>query len=116
MKKQEDNFLERIPHRVESFRWTENEEGIVTLEVDNRGFFNRLFQLLLKKPKVSMIHLDEMGSFLWKELDGKRNLILLGEDFERKFGERAQPLYERLAKYMQILHSYGLIAFTDEKR
>ncbi len=116
MKKQKENYLEHIPKRVETLVWSEDETGVVTLQIENRGLFNRLFQFLLKKPKVSFIHLDEMGSFLWKRLDGKKRIMDLGEDFEAAFGEKAHPLYERLARYMQILESYGFITFTDEKR
>ena len=32
-----------------------------------------------------------------------------GKDVEMHFGEKANPLYERLAKYFQILDSYGFI-------
>jgi len=110
--KKGENYLERIPKREEKFSWKEDENGIVTLEIENRGFFNRLFQILLKKPKVSFVHLDEMGSFLWKRLDGEKKIVELGEGFKEAFGEKAEPLYERLAKYMQILHSYGFISFV----
>ncbi len=110
--KKGENYLERIPKREEKFSWHEDENGIVTLEIENRGFFNRLFQLLLKKPKISYVHLDEMGSFLWKRLDGEKKISDLGEGFKEAFGEKAEPLYERLAKYMQILHSYGFIKFV----
>lgn len=110
--KKGENYLERIPKREEKFSWKEDEKGIVTLEIENRGFFNRLFQILLKKPKVSFVHLDEMGSFLWKRLDGEKKIAELAEGFREAFGEKAEPLYERLAKYMQILHSYGFISFV----
>ncbi|MBR5295670.1 MAG: PqqD family protein [Clostridia bacterium] len=109
--KKRENYLDRIPARVEKFSWKEDEKGIVTLEVENRGIFNRLFQFLLKKPKVSFIHLDEMGSFIWKRLDGKKNVGDLGEEVKAEFGEKAEPLYERLSKYVQILHSYDFVKF-----
>jgi len=30
---------------------------------------------------------------------------------ESKFGDDAKPIYERLAKFFQILESYGFISF-----
>ena len=45
-------------------------------------------------------------------IDGKKNIIELGEDVDKKFGEKANPLYERLAKYFQILDSYGFIKWN----
>ena len=103
------NYLEKIPVRPAHIAWSADEEGIVTLDIENTGLFNRIAQKLLRKPKVSHIHLDEMGSFVWPLLDGDKNIIELGKNVEEHFGEKANPLYERLSKYFQILDSYGFI-------
>ena len=110
-KKQKENYLERIPEKAQKFRWSENENGIVTIEIDNKGIFNRLLQLIAKKPKVSYIHLDENGSFVWKQIDGERDLIEIGKLVEEHFGEKANPVYERLVKYFAMLESMGFITF-----
>ena len=103
------NYLEKVPARPEKIKWSVDEEGIVTLDIENTGFFNRVTQKIFKKPKVSHVHLDEMGSFVWPLLDGEKNIIELGKLVEAHFGEKANPLYERLAKYFQILSSYDFI-------
>ncbi|MBR2634876.1 MAG: PqqD family protein [Clostridia bacterium] len=110
-KNRKENYLDRFPCRREGLEWKLDEEGRVTLEKENRGFFNRLFQLLLHKPRVSYIHLDEMGSFLWPKLDGTLSVLELGEPVRERFGEKAEPLYERLCRYVEILHSYGFVDF-----
>ena len=43
------------------------------------------------------------------EKDGEKNIIELGKEVEKHFGEKANPLYERLAKYFQILDSYHFV-------
>ncbi len=106
-----ENYLERVPMRPEGLVWTANAEGKVTLEIKNKGAFNRIAQKLLKKPKISYVHLDETGSFVWPLLDGEKDIIALGELVDEKFGATAHPLYERLATYFQILDSYGFIAW-----
>ena len=103
------NYLEKVPVRPAHIEWGSDETGIVTLDIENTGLFNRIAQKLLRKPKVSHIHLDEMGSFVWPLIDGNKNIIELGKDVEEHFGEKANPLYERLAKYFQILDSYGFV-------
>jgi len=111
MSKKQENYLERKPLRNPALRWTADEQGVVTLEKDNKGLFNRVAQKLFKKPPVTYIHLDEMGSFIWPLLDGEQDLVALGKQVEQHFGEKANPLYERLAQYVRILESYGFITF-----
>ena len=36
-----ENYLERIPVRKPEIRWSTDDEGIVTLEIDNKGVFNK---------------------------------------------------------------------------
>ena len=104
-----ENYLERKPIRPEGISWSADENGIITLDIENTGAFNRIAQKFFKKPKVTHIHLDEIGSFVWPLLDGEKNIIELGKEVENHFGEKANPLYERLAKYFQILDSYHFV-------
>ena len=113
MKKQStENFLDNIPVRNPAIRWSVGEDNLVTLEVENTGFMKRLTQKLFKKPKVSYIHLDETGSFIWQLLDGKRDITALSIPIKEHFGDAAEPLYERLSKYLSILASYDFITFA----
>lgn len=108
--KNKENFLEKKPQKNSEIGW-KTQDGNVTLEIENKGLFNRLAQKLLKKPKVSFIHLDEMGSFIWPLIDGETDIITLGEKVKEHFGDRAEPLYERLSKYIKILESYGFVKY-----
>ena len=105
------NYLEKIPQRAEEIAWSQNENGEVTLEIENKGWVNRIAQMFFKRPKISYIHLDEMGNFIWPLIDGEKDIIALGELVKEKFGEKAEPLYERLARYFQILESYKFVSF-----
>lgn len=113
MKKQitKENYLEKIPVRNTSIKWSKDDEGKVTLEIENKGVFNKIAQLVFKKPKISYVHLDNMGSFVWPLLDGKKDINALGLEVYNNFGDEAEPLYERLSKYFQILDSYGFISW-----
>lgn len=113
MKKNAENYLERCPRRMNGLSWTADEAGIVTLAIENKGMMNRIAQKLFKKPKISYIHLDELGSFLWQQFDGTKTLIDLGKEVEERFGDKAHPLYERLAKYVQILESYHFVTWNE---
>lgn len=104
-----ENYLEKRPVISEQIVWKSDDDGFVTISIENKGIFNKIFQKLLKKPKTSHIHLDEFGSNVWQLIDGKRDIIEIGKLFKEKFGNDTEPLYERLAKYFQILSSYDFI-------
>ena len=110
MKKISENYLEKVPARAD-IEWDTDSDGNVTLHIENKGVMNKIAQVLFKKPKVSYIHLDEMGSFIWPLIDGETDIIALGERVKEHFGDKAEPLYERLSKYIKILESYGIIKF-----
>ena len=102
------NLLDCIPKRnIENF--SIDEKGIVTLEIENTGVFNRIAQKLFKKPKITFIHLDEFGSFIWPLIDGETDISKLGEKVKEHFGEECEPLYPRLTKFIQILENYKFI-------
>ena len=111
-----ENYLERIPSRKKSIEWKIDDKGIVTLEIENTGWANRIAQKVFKRPKISYIHLDKLGSFVWPLLDGKKNITQLGKLVDEKFGKEAHPLYERLARYFQILDSYHFIEWIKENK
>ncbi len=104
-----ENYIEKIPVRSAAITWSADEQGIVTLHIENKGIMNKIAQKLLKKPKVSHIHLDETGSFVWPLIDGEKSIYDIGDDVKLHFGEKAEPLYERLAKFFLILESNNFI-------
>lgn len=110
-----ENYLERIPQISTAVGWS-SDSGIVTIEVVNKGIFNRICQLIFKKPKVSYIHLDEVGSFVWSCIDGEKDIIALGRETGIKFKDKAEPLYQRLAQYFSVLDRYGFITWKNIQR
>ncbi len=107
--KQSNNYLNYIPVHNDAFSYETDEGGKVTILVENKGPFNRMAQVLFKKPKVSKIHLDEMGNFIWPLMDGKRTVYEIAQLVKNEFGEKAEPLYNRLVQYMRNLESYQFV-------
>ena len=113
-KKAQVNYLDMIPVRAD-LTWHTGEKGIVTLEIENRGVMNTIAQKLFGKPRISYVHLDEMGSFVWPLIDGTCTVGDLAGPVKERFGEAAEPLYPRLVRYFQVLESYGFVALGREK-
>lgn len=98
-----ENFLDFIPVRNPDNTWEVKKNGRVEIAMNNKGIFNRIAQLIFRKPKVSYIELDEFGSFVWQQIDGKTDVLTIGEAVKAKFGEKAEPLYTRLCTYIKTL-------------
>ena len=109
MKKEKISLEHKV--RMKGIPYTKDEKGNVTLLKENKGILNTICQKLLKKPRITNIHLDEMGSFVWPIIDGKKDITEIGKYVEEHFGEKANPLYERLAQYFKILESYGFVKY-----
>lgn len=107
-----ENYLEKKPICKDGLNWSKDENGNVTLEMENKGVANRIMQKLIKKPKTSYIHLDEMGSFIWPLMDGEKDIFEIGKYVEEHFGEKANPLYERLSQYFKTLEKYNFISWN----
>lgn len=108
------NFLEFIPKKNSELKWHTDSKGIVTLDLQNTGLFNKIAQVVFHRPEYTHVHLDQLGSFVWPLIDGEQNIIELGKYVKEEFGEKAEPLYPRLAKYFQILESYHFIILDKD--
>ena len=107
--KKDENYLDYIPAVSTKNSWDADAEGNVTIHMVHRGFYAWIAQKIFHRPRVSHIALDEMGSFIFPLIDGKQQV-------RERFGADAEPLYERLAKYMQILRNNGFIYYAGKDR
>lgn len=114
-KKKADNFLDYIPKHNSLYEYRINEKGMIEVGMLNRGLFNRIAQVLFKRPKISWIELEGMGSFIWNQIDGKRNVYEIGKLVKEKYGQEAEPLYERLSTYIKTLHNSCFIVYTNKQ-
>ena len=108
------NYLDYIPVISEKYKWEADEEGNVTIFIENKGVFNRLAQKFLKKPKVSQLHLEQFGSYIFPLIDGKKTIYEIGQEVGAHFGDEAEPLYPRISKYFKMLHDYGFVDYAKK--
>lgn len=108
-KKKEANYLDFIPSHSDRVSYEKNADGQVTILIENKGVFNRLFQKIANKPKVTRVDLQGQGNFVWLCIDGKKTVYDIAGEVKAKFGEEAEPLYNRLITYMHILENCGFI-------
>ena len=54
-----------------------------------------------------------MGNFIWPLMDGERTVYDIAMLVREEFGERAEPLFQRLVQYVKNLESYGFVEHID---
>lgn len=114
--KQSDNYLDFIPMHHEQKEYNVDAQGKVTVLIENKGIFNRIAQKVFHRPKITQVHLDDMGNFIWKLMDGRRSVYDIALLVKEEFGEQAEPLYDRLVTYMKTLESYGFIRMDKAEK
>ncbi len=60
--------------------------------------------------------MDVLGSFVWKQLDGKKNIFEVGKLVKEEFGDRAEPVYGRLIKFVEIMRDNKYVVLKEEKK
>jgi hypothetical protein len=104
------NLLELVP--VRNIKWEKKEDGLIVLLKPKfkHPFFKKYVLPRMKKPHF-MIKLDAVGSFVWEHCDGKKNVKEVARRLKDKFGESAEPLYDRLSLFLQSLEKNRFIYF-----
>ncbi len=114
-KQKAENYLDYVPKHNELFPYRVKENGRVEVKVTNRGVFNRIAQILFKRPKYSYIELDEFGTFVWQQINGERTIYDICMLIKEKFGEKAEPLFERATQFFQTLRRNSFIVYENKK-
>lgn len=107
-RKRQHNIMNAVPQRKNNIVWREKANGCVAVELEHRGFYAKLAQLFFHKPRCSTIALDVHGSYVWKQMDGTRNVREIARGMQHTFGARAEPLHARLISFVGILLQNGL--------
>ena len=79
------------------------EDSIVTLDVENKGFFNRIAQKFFGQPKISHISLDKYGSTLWQLLDGENTVFQIVKKMEESFPTEKDKMLNRVIAFLHNL-------------
>lgn len=110
MKKKQENYLDRIPKIPADLSFAE-EDGVVTIRRENKGLFNRIAQKCFRRPVYTYVSLDAFGSFVFRAIDGVRDVKAIGDLVEEEFGEKAAPVYSRLSTFVEQLRLNGFVEF-----
>ena len=102
------NLLEtRLTRR---FQWEADSDGraVVLVPKFRQTLLARWLLPFLARPNFR-VRLDEFGTFVWRRCDGATPVSQIADEISAAFGERAEPLYERLGQFVRRLERDGLV-------
>ena len=104
-----ENYLDLVFRPADGLVYQKNGEGLVVLDMENKGFFNTVAQRFFHKPRVSHIALDRYGSTLWSCLDGERSVFEVTEEMKRAFPGEEERMLDRCLHFFRTLEGHHFI-------
>jgi hypothetical protein len=104
------NLLGLAPSR--RAEWEEVDGLVVVLRPDpEEGGLRGIVAGILHRLSTQRIRLDEIGSFAWVHFDGLRTVAEVGELMRERFGERVEPVEERLGHLVWMMRNEGFLGY-----
>ncbi len=102
------NLLDVVPRRTREFRDEENGTVTVLIPRFGDGRVASVLEKILRSAPITL-HLDEMGTAVWRLCDGRRSVYEIGGRLEAQFSDRIDPVYERLGAFLHQMRRAGII-------
>lgn len=108
------NLLELTPTRNVQWESVEDQKIVLLIPKFKHRFTVKYFEPLLAK-KHFRLKLDAYGSFVWNQIDGSATVMKIADAMKIQFGESAEPVYERVGKFIQMLQREKFITLNYPK-
>lgn len=107
------NLLDMKP--VREVPWIEDADGLVTLlrdrpRVRSVRSLGRWISYMLAPPRI---RLDDVGSFAWLRMDGSTSVRGLAAAVRSEFGDRVEPVSQRLGHLVRLLRRERFIGYVE---
>ena len=106
-----ENILSVIPIRNPEVLWEENKFGRIRIRVERNDLFYGVIKKLTGRVRIDKIPLDPYGSFIWRNIDGKRTIEEIKDYLQEQQEEEIEDLEERIFRYFQELKKHQFIVF-----
>ena len=104
-KKNEKNYLDFIPVKNPDIEYETDENGIVTVFIEWKGFYHKIAQKIFRRPRVSDIKMD----------NDEKDVHQLSKEMESEFPKMEKSL-SRLIKFLEIMKDNNLIYWKGEEK
>ena len=100
-----------IPERLLDWeKDSASERAVLLVPRFRKGLLKKWLQPKLKKPFMK-VKLDEIGTFVWEQCDGKTKVEDIASALGQKFGDRVQPAEDRLKLFFGTMYRSDFIRY-----
>jgi len=110
--KETRNLYELMPQQRRSFETLQ--DGTIDVLIPRYGNnpVGRVLKSIFNQRPVR-VHLDDIGTRVWLLCDGSRSVQDIGRSLHDEFGERIEPVYDRLETFLNQMIRAGLIDWAS---
>ena len=108
-KKISQNYMDTILIPNPERKWSVRDDGIVVIDMENKGFYHRIAQKFFHRPKVSHIALDTYGTAVWKALDGEHTVFDVVNLMKKQFPAEENRMLDRVITFLHTLQVNGFV-------
>lgn len=108
------NVFDLRPSQLMRWESAEGDKVVVLVPKFRNRYVAKWIMPLLSKPNVR-VKLDEFGSFVWRQCDGKTTVAEIADRMKERFGESAESVDERVAAFLIRLAKTDLMNLNDRE-
>lgn len=105
--------MDQIPVHDDSHPWRLTDDGMAEVDMEHKGFYNRIAQKFFKKPRVSHIALDKYGTVVWQNINGENTIADIVRIMEETFPDETDRMLDRVVTFTVTLRRTGFITISD---
>ena len=99
--KQPENVMTMVPKVNTNFECADKRIVLLEKKFKNKFLVKHLLSRM-KQPHYK-IYLDDYGTFVWNQIDGNRTVFDIAVQLKEQYGEKVEPVYERLGMFINML-------------
>ncbi len=107
------DLMTLTPRRLVQCRVGEQGLREVLLPKFSQSRWGRFLAWLFGGRPNTVVHLDQLGSYVWELVDGERTVQEIASKAREHFGEAIEPVHERVGAFLTVLVRAEAIAFVD---
>ena len=106
------NLLDLIPTRNRQWEMGDGDKVVILRPKFEDHWLGRWLLSRMKNPHYR-VRLDAYGSWVWMKCDGRCTVKEIADGLKKHFGESIEPVYERLALFLNQLWRGRFIVYQD---